>query len=96
MLGLQGNTGMHVPEQPHVGSYCYLVLGCGHWPELEALEGPAGLIDPSLLGLLALKIPSIQGLHRGPLSHLPPGAHWDPAALETLSSLRGGNSQSDQ
>ena len=30
------------------GSYCGLVLGCGHWLELEALEGQAGLVDPSL------------------------------------------------
>ncbi len=34
------------------GSYCGLALGCGHWPALEALEGQAGLADPSLLGVL--------------------------------------------
>lgn len=31
------------------GSYCGPALGCGHW---LALEGQAGLVDPSLLGVL--------------------------------------------
>lgn len=33
-------------------SYHGPARGCGHWQALEDLEGRAGLVDPSLLGVL--------------------------------------------